>query len=264
MTLFDHHVHSDRSDGRVSLEDRARTVGIRPHGVSDHFPWGDRLRTDDDVLRYIDDAARLGLRAGIEYDLGVAPPLRHTTREALDYVIGSVHQVFLDGARVRFDAAGAYLKGTRTSPFAERDRFADPVLGGRILDATIDLVREGIEHVGIDIVGHPTMSPLAALGDPEAAMPAEWQERLIELCVRSGVALEVNESYGVPHRAFLVRARERGALFAVGSDTHGEIAPLRRTDGMIRDSELAPERFLTGVRDASRAQLAVRSTAKSS
>ena len=87
MTLFDHHIHSDRSDGTVSLADRAKTVAIRPHGISDHYPWRDKLRNEDDVKRYLDDATRLGLRVGIEYDLGVAPPLSAGTREALHYVI---------------------------------------------------------------------------------------------------------------------------------------------------------------------------------
>ena len=56
MSLFDHHVHSDRSDGTASLADRAKTVSVRPHGVSDHFPWRKKMQNDDDVLRYIDDA----------------------------------------------------------------------------------------------------------------------------------------------------------------------------------------------------------------
>lgn len=262
--LFDHHVHSDRSDGRVSLEDRARSSSVRPHGVSDHFPYRDRLRTDDDVLRYVDDAARLGLRVGIEYDLGVAPRLRPSTRDTLHYLIGSVHQVHLDGARFGFDAAGAYLKGDRASPFAGRERYADPALRARILEATLELVREGVERVGIDIVGHPTFSPLVALGDPEDQLPREWQERFIEVCAASRVAIEVNEAYRVPHRDFLVRARERGALFSVGSDAHAEIAPLDRTDAMIREAELPLGRFLGGARDPGRPQPVAPSTARSS
>lgn len=236
---------------------------MRPHGVSDHYPWRDKMRDDDDVLRYLDDAARLGLRVGIEYDLGVAPPLRASTRAALHYTIGAVHQVHLDGVRVGFDEAGAFLKGQRgSSPFAESARFADPTLQRRILESTLALVRQGIEEVGIDIVGHPTFSPLAALGDPEQSLPIEWQERLIEMCVGARVAIEVNESYRVPHRAFLVRARERGALFSVGTDSHGEIGPLDRTEAMVRDAALPEERFLSGVRV--RQAGPARSTARSS
>lgn len=247
--LFDHHIHTDRSDGRASLEDRARSTAVRPHGVSDHFPYRDRMRTDDDVLRYLDEAAKLGLRVGIEYDLGVAPPLRPSTLAALDYVIGAVHQVHLDGRRIGFDGAGAYLKGLRgTGPFPEAASFADPDLQRRILEATLEVVRDGIETVRFDILGHPTFSPIAALGDAEIGFPLEWQERLIEMCRGAGVAIEVNEAYRVPHRAFLVRARDRGAVFSVGSDTHGEVGPLERTEAMIREAELPRGRFLAGRR----------------
>lgn len=248
MTLFDHHVHSDRSDGRVSLEDRALSTLVRPHGVSDHFPWADKLRDDDDVLRYLDDAARLDLRVGLEYDLGVAPKLRATTREALHYVIGAVHQIRTAGEWVGFDEAGRFMKGLREGDYAEAPRFADEALRRRILDRTLEVVRQGIEEVGIDILGHPTFSPLAALGDPEEVLPVEWQERLIDLCVRSNVAIEINEAYRVPHRAFLVRAQARGSLFSVGTDSHGEIGPLDRTLAMIGDADLPHDRFLAGDR----------------
>ncbi|MBI3522450.1 MAG: hypothetical protein HY071_05030 [Chloroflexi bacterium] len=248
LRLFDHHIHTRVSDGTVSLADRAKTVAVRPHGVSDHYPFRDHLRGDDDVLRYIDDAAKLGLRVGLEYDLGIAPPLLPSTKRALHYLIGSVHQVERDGKRIGYDVAGAFLKG-RTGPvYSERDRFGDPDTARHILERHLDLVREGIEEIGIDIVGHPTFTPLAALGDPEAAYPVDWQERFIELCVRSDVAIEVNEAYGVPHRAFLIRARERGARFSVGSDTHFELKPLDRTARMIDEAGLSHDRFLDGRR----------------
>ena len=247
--LFDHHVHSDRSDGTVSLAGRAATVKVRPHGVSDHFPWRDKMRNDDDVLRYIDDAAALGLRVGLEWDLGVAPPLRDTTRGALQYLIGALHQVEVDGEWIRYDAAGAFLKG-RTKEYDEASRFADPALLRGIRERTLDVVRDGIERVGIGILGHATMSPLAVLGDPEVLYPAAWQEQLIQLCVEAGVAIEVNEAYGVPHREFLERAQRLGARFSVGSDTHFDLRPLDKTMEMIRAARLDERRFLDPVTSA--------------
>ena len=248
LRLFDHHVHTDRSDGAVSLEERAASVRLRPHGVSDHFPWGEKLRTDDDVLRYLDDASRLGLRVGIEYDLGVAPELRATTRESLHYVIGAIHQVELSpGEWIGYDEAGAVLKG-RITRFSDARRFLDADLARRLRERTLEVVLQGIERDGIDILGHATMGPLGALGDPERAYPPEWQERLIDLCIRGGVAIEVNETYGVPHRAFLERAKDRGARFSVGSDTHFEVKPLDRTAAMIREAALPVDRFLAGAR----------------
>jgi histidinol phosphatase-like PHP family hydrolase len=245
--LFDHHIHSDRSDGAVSLADRAKTVALRPHGISDHYPWRNKLRDEDDVKRYIDDASRLGLRVGLEYDLGVAPPLRADTRESLQYLIGAIHQIVIDGELTSYDDAGAFVKG-RTNSFAQRERFSDPTLQRKILQRTLEVVAEGIERDRIDILGHPTFSALQALGDPERVYPEEWQERLIDLCVKGGIAIEINEAYGVPHREFLLRAERAGAVFSVGSDTHFEIRPLDRTDAMIAAAALPVGRFLSGTR----------------
>jgi len=247
LALFDHHIHSERSDGTVSLEKRASTVSVRPHGVSDHFPWPGKMRDDDDVLRYLDDAARLGLRVGLEYDIGVAPPLRATTRASLHYVIGALHQLEVDGVRIPFDEAGAFLKGKLAS-FSERDRFRDGALARRIRERMLEVVGESLERDGIDILGHGTMSPLAALGDPERVYPVDWQEQLIQRCLDADVAIEVNEAYGVPHREFLERARRMGARFSVGSDTHGPLGPLDRTAAMIAAASLPHDRFLAGER----------------
>ena len=249
--LFDHHVHSDRSDGTVSLADRAKSVAVRPHGVSDHYPWRDKLPNEDAVRHYIDDAARLGLRVGLEYDLGVAPPLSAGTRESLHYMIGAIHQIEIDGTLVRYDDAGAFVKG-RTKTWKERERFADPKLQKRILERTLEVVAEGIDRDRIDILGHPTFSALQALGDPERVYPEEWQERLIELCVKGRIAIELNESYGVPHLEFLMRAARAGALFSVGTDTHFEIKPLDKTDAMIAGAALDRGRFMAGSRLAPR------------
>jgi len=247
LKLFDHHIHTERSDGTVSLAERASTVSVRPHGVSDHFPWPGKMRDDDDVLRYLDDASRLGLRVGLEYDLGVAPPLRAATRASLHYVIGALHQLDVNGVRVSFDDAGAFLKG-KLPAFSERERFTDDALARRIRERMLEVVREGFDRDGIDILGHGTMSPLAALGDPERAYPPQWQEQLIQLCLDADVAIEVNEAYGVPHQAFLERARAMGARFSVGSDTHGPLAPLDKTAAMIEAASLPHDRFLSGER----------------
>jgi histidinol phosphatase-like PHP family hydrolase len=253
LKLFDHHVHSDRSDGTVSLEDRAKSVAVRPHGISDHYPWRDKLPDEDAVKRYIDDAARLGLRVGIEYDLGIAPPLSRATHDALHYVIGAIHNVHIDGELVRYDDAGDYVKG-RSTQFKRRELFSDPELQRKILARTLEVVAEGIERDRIDILGHPTFSALQALGDPESTYPEEWQHRLIDLCVKGRVAIEINEAYGVPHRQFLVRAEAAGATFSVGSDTHFELKPLEKTTRMLADAGLALDGFMEGVRGAAHAR----------
>lgn len=247
LRLFDHHIHSTWSDGTISLADRAKSVAIRPHGVSDHYPWRDKLPDEDAVKRYIDDASKHGLRVGLEYDLGVAPPLSRATHDALHYVIGAVHNLNIDGEWVRYDDAGNYVKG-RVKTFKERERFGDLALQARIRERILAVVEEGIERDRVDILGHPTFSPLQAMGELESVYPEEWQFRLIDLCVKGGIAIEINETYGVPHREFLVRAAAAGARFSVGSDTHFHLRPLDKTEAMIAAAALPHEIFMSGRR----------------
>lgn len=241
---FDHHVHAVLSgDSDVPLEERARTAGgPRPHGISEHFP-STHLRDDDDVLRYVERARRLGLRVALEYDLGIAPALRPSTRDALDYLVGGVHQVTVRGREISYDDAGAYLK-RRVAAYASAHLFdgGDDLSRG-VLEAILAVLAASFEHDRIDILAHPTFSPVAALGEAEAHYPAEWQERLIALCVRAGVAIELNESYRVPHPAFVARAKAAGARFAVGSDSHAELLPLEYTMALVNGEALA-ERML--------------------
>lgn len=269
MSFFDHHVHAVLSgDSPVPLEERARTARdpARPHGISEHFP-SPHLKTDGDVLRYVERAMALGLRVALEYDIGVAPPLRPSTRDALDYLVGGVHQVVVEGRMLSYDEAGAYLKARAASSppavrrdsaapvyddagpylkrqsaaYAERERFREAPLRRALLAAILEALRASFERDRVDVLAHPTFSPLATLddGDAEAGYPAEWQDELIALCLRHGVALEVNESYRLPRASFLRRARAAGARFAVGSDSHHELVPLTFTEGVIAEAGIA-------------------------
>lgn len=238
--FFDFHVHSAVSgDSRVPLEERARTAaGEHPHGISDHFP-STQLRTLDDVARYVERARTLGLRVALEYDIGIAEPLPRSIRTSLDYLVGGLHQVVVDGVAVSYDDAGSYLKG-RVTQFADRARYVDGSDFGRaVMEEILRTLSTSFEDERFDILAHPTFSPLAAVGDADVSYPAEWQERLIALCVRYGTALEVNESYRLPHARFLRRARDAGATFSVGSDSHEELLPLSYAQAVIGEAGIA-------------------------
>src|SRR5438552_17011442 len=112
---------------------------------------------------------------------------------------GAIHQIELDGNRIAYDDAGAFVKG-RIKSWKERERFAAPELQKRILERTLEVVAEGIDRDRIDILGHPTFSALQALGDAELVYREEWQARLIELCVTGRIERGSKESYCVPTR----------------------------------------------------------------
>jgi len=170
-------------------------------------------------------------------------------------MIGGVHQVDVDGSLLWYDAAGEFIEG-RTATYADAEMFAkDRSLGPKVLEAILATLTASFERDRVDVLAHPTFSPLRAIGDPESSYPAQWQERFIALCVRFGVAIEVNESYRVPHAAFVERAKASGARFAVGSDSHGPLLELRYTLALVSQ---------TGVLDRLRDQVAWGSSATSS
>ena len=225
-------VFERRGYADATLDDIAAEAGVSKPTVYQYVSSKQRL------LETIVEQAIYPLRDGIEQI--VASPA--STREKLEAYV-----------RLHVNAAIRY-KPYYVVLMADQHQLSPQALRGyqswaREVNHTAEqLLRQGIEEVGIDIVGHPTFLPLTALGEPEDVLPVEWQERFIEMCVKGRVAIEINESYRVPHREFLVRARERGALFSVGSDTHGAIAPLERTEAMIREAGLDRDAFLSGSR----------------
>src|SRR2546423_264934 len=89
------------------------------------------MRSGDDVLRYLDDASRLGLHAGIEYDLGVATEINEASGVPLRAFLGRAHA---RGARfsVGSDSHFALVPLDRTEAMIREAGVADgPFLDGR-------------------------------------------------------------------------------------------------------------------------------------
>jgi len=106
--------------------------------------------------------------------------------------------------RIPFAEAGAFPEGKAGPSFS--DRSASATEGSRAASRTdLEVVREAFERDGIDISVTGTMSRLRAR-DPEHAYPANGGAAHPALR-RSGVAIEGEEAYGVPHRQFSRRPR---------------------------------------------------------
>ena len=72
--------------------------------------------------------------------------------------------------------------------------------------------------------------------DPEPdEAAAAWLDATVHLCLRFGIAIELNSKSRVPHAGFVRRALELGARFSLGSDAH----QLRRAGNVSYGRELA-------------------------
>ncbi len=191
----DLHVHSDWSDGNLSLpelaakgeamgyeylliSDHSATLGIA-HGLDE-----DRIKAQGREIEQVNRESSCTLLHGTEVDImsdGTLGFPDHVLSD-LDLVIASVHSGF-------------------SQP---RD-----VMTRRVLNA--------IENEHVDIIGHPTGRILGRRQPYEIDM-----QRIIERAAETGTALECNAS---PYRLDLddnnvKEAHERGVLISIGTDAH--------------------------------------------
>ncbi|HAZ30314.1 TPA: DNA polymerase/3'-5' exonuclease PolX [Candidatus Acetothermia bacterium] len=194
----DLHVHSDWSDGEVSLPDLARAAAGRGFGyiaITDHLKFAPPIAglSPDDLRRQIEEVRRLnentagltlltGVEANIARDGTVDVP-RDLLRD-LDIVIAAVHTYF---------------------------RLAKKEMTERIVRA--------VEDEAVDILGHPT----GRLIGERPPYEADWDE-VFRRAAKAGTALEVNAH---PQRLDLCaelirRALGFGVMLAIGTDAHVE------------------------------------------
>jgi histidinol phosphatase-like PHP family hydrolase len=222
----DWHCHSPWSDGQgtlAGLARRARAEGARL-GISDHA-LGDnrRLRTPEQLAAYRQDVRRHGLYAGVEISVGDLE--WDVDLDAFDYVIASLHtvrlpEVTVSAVRYLNWRAGIYPAYAPSLTLASREAYFDAWLGA--LEATV-------RRWPVTILGHFTLLPehAAASGrfvlgeDPRPDERARaWLDETIMLCLRHGIAIELNSKSRVPDPGFVRRALDLGASFSLGSDAH--------------------------------------------
>ena len=191
----DLHMHTTWSDGDDTVEMMARAARARGYeyiAITDHsrslkFAGGvsvEDLRDHADTVRAVGDRIGLHILMGSEVDILADGSLDYPDEvlQTLDFVIGSVHS---------------------------RLRMTPEEMTRRVIRA--------MENLHLDVLGHPTGR---MIGQRE---PFELDlEAVVEAARRTGTVLEIN---AYPDRLDLkdshVRlARDRGALFEIGTDSH--------------------------------------------
>jgi histidinol phosphatase-like PHP family hydrolase len=220
VSFLDCHNHTaEWSDGRQSIEQvlqRAREEGVRV-GLSDHAGSGEYLNSNDRLLAYADFLSQYPVARGLEMDLGRSFELAPETRKKFDYMIGSVHGMEVDGARLGFSPLIKYLKGGMPD--------YDPSLvikdWDKFFTAHLEVLNKEFGRQEYSILGHCTMLPaLARSKDPNEAFPEWWEEKLINTLLMHNVCLEISNRWLTPYERLMKKAVDAGMRFSVGSDGH--------------------------------------------
>ena len=194
--LGDLHVHTDWSDGKMSLleaVEAGRARGLQYLAITDHMRFAQAIPglSADDLRRQIEEIRRLNeslkdlrLLCGVEANIGKdgTVDVPRELLSELDLVIASAHTHF---------------------------RLSKKEMTARLVRA--------VEDEGVDVLGHPT----GRLIGERPAYEADWDE-VFRRAAKAGTLLEVNAN---PQRLDLPadlirRALEYGVKFIIGTDAH--------------------------------------------
>ncbi|HET7233368.1 MAG TPA: hypothetical protein VFJ16_25375 [Longimicrobium sp.] len=243
----DLHCHTDMSDGHLTLEqvvEVARERGVQV-GIADHVSSRNpsfMVATLAEVREYqdaLEDAPvfRSGEFCWCDNLWRDLPP---EVMERFDYRIGSNHGFWLPD-------------GSMGSPWWES--LPDPWQREpqRLMEIMVANLCDMVRAMPIHISAHSTLMP-PALKDLERDVHAWWtpgrEDRYVEALRESGVALEISNRYKLPHDRLLLKAREAGVRFSLGSDGHarhqvaalGWAAETARRVGVTERELFVPER----------------------
>lgn len=213
----DLHSHTNMSDGVLPLEEVVRLAEERgvKIGISDHVSTRNPARfvsTVQKLRAYLDALDRFPVFRAAEFcwcdDFYATIPDELMRR--FDYRIGSNH-----GFALPNDGMGSPWWRTLPAPWQDRPQ--------ELMDHMVRNLCELVGAMPIEIVAHPTFMPEAFFeieNDVHAWWTEEREDRFVEAVVASGVALEISNRYRLPHDRLLLKAREAGARFSLGSDGH--------------------------------------------
>lgn len=243
----DLHVHTSMSDGDLSLErvvETAASLGVTV-GIADHISTRNPDRfvaTDAQIRAYLDAISRAPVFRAGEFCWcdRWATDLPDELIERFDYRIGSNH-----GFNLPDGVFGSPWWTKLPSPW---DRHPHKVMEHMVANLC-DLVRQ----MPIQIVAHPTLTPAVLLGiepDIHSWWTHDLEDQFVEAAASSGVAIEISNRYRLPHDRLLLKAKQAGARFSLGSDGHtqsqvgrlGWAVQTARRVGIGRADLFVPER----------------------
>ena len=243
--IVDHHLHTRWSDGRFSPADLVQMAGEKGYriGISDHAgPKSGGIQAHN-VDAYIADLRQHPVYRGIELDVAYGMTFPNEKTAGLDYVIGSLHGVMRDGQFKALDGMFRWVQTNGKAPYVPDVDLSDPEVW---IEEWLAILRHCFETTPIDILGHPTLTPILPLDpDPEKAYKPEWEERLCALALEYRIALEISGRYRLPHERLLRTGKDMGVMFAIGSDGHqpGQICDLAYPLQAIEKIGIPPEQI---------------------
>jgi histidinol phosphatase-like PHP family hydrolase len=204
MQKIDLHIHTVHSDSPLTVAEVARRAK-RAHviaGICDHLSPYHKMFEPGAFDAYVADVRQNHLPVGAEYCIGEEIPVDGDRLDQLDYLLGGVHAVTVDGTNYFFWGS---------IPPPEEEAFVESYLQTTLAALAAD---------PLDVLAHPTYLPAPFVDRYEEIWTDERCAALWEAAAARGIAVEISGRWLVPRERQLRLACDVGLAFAVGSDAH--------------------------------------------
>ena len=181
------HIHSSKSDGRDSVHniiEAAEAKGLDLIAITDHGPGHGSGVTEKQVRQ-----------TRKEVDL-LQPSYRVKVLVGIEAEILSTGEVFLED-REGMDIVLASFHGAPTE------------------EVYYQAVFRALEDPKVDVLAHHAWSAAVKLNPID-----EYDDRLVGLLVEKDVAKDKNSRHALPSWYFLMKCRDAGVKYTIGSDSH--------------------------------------------
>ncbi len=202
MIIKDLHTHTQFSDGRLTPAEVfsiAKAKGYQV-GISDHCGEGSfQINSDDQFIRYLQALERLPVFRSAELDLGTEIGVSQHLLGKCDYLIGGVHSI----GDLNFFDSQARLPASQA-----------------IIEQMLDLIETKAQQYRFQILAHPGLLPSKLRPEAGKILDKKWSQRLVELALKYGFALEISSRWELPSYETVHMALDAGLIFSLGSDGH--------------------------------------------
>ncbi len=210
--LFDLHIHSTFSDGFYTPSEIQQLYNKHNilFGISDHLSRYMGITDNEKLIKYIDTLDSLKIKKGIEIDLGYFPEkIERENLKYLDYIIGSIHIVKIDGNSFSLWDDSYYNQEYTISDIKEK---------------YIQFIIKVLRSFEINIWGHPMMIPGFFYNydtkiDHSIFSISDY-ERVLSVVKEKDIAIELSSRYNLPPEDMIKVALDLDLKFSIASDAH--------------------------------------------
>ncbi|MDR3061176.1 MAG: DUF1080 domain-containing protein [Dysgonamonadaceae bacterium] len=229
--VIDCHLHLKGGWTKEQAAERSRKYGIT-YGIAPNCGKNFPITDDAGSYAWIDSMKHQPFLL----------PMQAEGREWLDMFSRKA----MDAFDYRFTDAMTWTdhKGRRMRIWILEETFVDDKQ--QFMDMLVERACGIISNEPIHIYVNPTFIPEQMMPEYDALWTSERMQKIIDACVKSNVAIEINNRYRIPSETFIKMAKKSGAKFTFGTNNTSteDVGKLEYSIEMIKACGLIPEDLL--------------------